>query len=44
MEENDILFDYKLYEGASYSKNAIKLLKYVGFPDEIIEGTKAFER
>lgn len=37
MKENDIVFDYKLYHGVTTSKNAIKLLKYVGFPDEIIE-------
>ncbi|WP_432664518.1 hypothetical protein R9X47_28815 [Wukongibacter baidiensis] len=36
MQEKDIIFDYKIYKGASNSKNAIKLLKYVGFPDEII--------
>ncbi|WP_432403568.1 MutS-related protein [Wukongibacter sp. M2B1] len=40
MEENDIIFDYKLYKGASYSQNAIKLLKFVGFPNEIIEEAK----
>ncbi len=36
MQEKDITFDYKIYKGVSNSKNAIKLLKYVGFPDEII--------
>lgn len=36
IQERDISFDYKIYNGASTSKNAIKLLKYVGFPDEII--------
>lgn len=36
MKERDITFDYKIYNGPSNSKNAIKLLKYVGFPDEII--------
>jgi len=40
MEEKDINFDYKIYRGVSNSKNAIKLLKYVGFPDEIIEEAK----
>jgi Mismatch repair ATPase (MutS family) len=38
--ENDITFDYKIREGASTSKNAIKLLEYVGFPEEIIENAK----
>jgi hypothetical protein len=36
MESKDIIFDYKIYSGASNSKNAIKLLEYIGFPDEII--------
>lgn len=43
MHEKDIAFDYKIYKGASTSKNAIKLLEYVGFPDEIIaEARKPF--
>ncbi|GMQ58703.1 hypothetical protein AN1V17_30980 [Vallitalea sediminicola] len=37
MKENDIVFDYKIYHGVATSKNAIKLLKYVGFPNKIIE-------
>ncbi|MBU5437222.1 hypothetical protein KQI42_04325 [Tissierella sp. MSJ-40] len=36
IQEKDITFDYKIRKGASNSKNAIKLLEYVGFPDEII--------
>lgn len=36
MQESDIAFDYKIYKGPSTSKNAIKLLEYVGFPDEIV--------
>ncbi|WP_425446158.1 MutS-related protein [Dethiothermospora halolimnae] len=36
MKEEDITFDYKIYQGASNSKNAIKLLKHIGFPEEII--------
>ncbi|WP_346873959.1 MutS-related protein [Clostridium sp. UBA5988] len=35
-------FDYKLKQGVSQTKNAIKLLKYIGYPDEIIENS--FER
>lgn len=42
MEAKDIIFDYKIYRGVSNSKNAIKLLKYVGFPDEIISEAKKF--
>lgn len=36
MQDKDIAFDYKIYKGASNSKNAIKLLEYIGFPDEVI--------
>lgn len=36
-KEQDIIFDYKLKEGISTSKNAIKLLDYVGFPKGIVE-------
>ncbi len=35
-------FDYKLKQGVSKTKNAIKLLKFIGYPDEII--TKSYER
>jgi hypothetical protein len=38
--DKDIMFDYKIQEGASTSKNAIKLLEYVGYPDEIIENAR----
>lgn len=34
--ENEILFDYKLYQGKAISKNAIKLLNMLGYPKEII--------
>ena len=40
LHAKDIAFDYKLYEGASVSKNAIKLLEYVGFPQEIIKAAR----
>ncbi|WDV47388.1 hypothetical protein PV797_06855 [Clostridiaceae bacterium M8S5] len=42
INSNDIVFDYKIHEGASNSKNAIKLLKYVGFPDKIIKEAQTF--
>lgn len=35
-------FDYKLKDGISSTKNAIKLLDYIGYPKEITE--KAYER
>ncbi|MGL4740959.1 MAG: MutS-related protein [Sarcina sp.] len=37
-EKEGLSFDYKLKEGILKTRNAIKLLKYVGYPDEIIEG------
>ncbi len=36
IENNQILFDYKLYKGKAVSKNAIKLLAMMGYPKEII--------
>lgn len=37
VQENQVLFDYQLYEGRATSKNAIKLLKMLGYDDEITE-------
>ena len=37
MKDDDIFFDYKVKEGVSNSTNAIKLLKHVGFPEEIVK-------
>lgn len=34
-ESEGISFSYRLYKGASISHNAIKLLRFVGYPDEI---------
>lgn len=36
VKENDILFNYKLYEGRAVSRNAIKLLGVMGYEKEII--------
>ena len=36
IEDNQILFDYKLYNGKAVSKNAIKLLNMLGYPKDII--------
>ncbi|MGL5633538.1 MAG: MutS-related protein [Sarcina sp.] len=38
-EKEGLSFDYKLKNGILKTRNAIKLLKYVGYPDEIIEGS-----
>lgn len=35
IEANEIIFDYKIYEGKAISKNAIKLLNMLKFPGEI---------
>ncbi len=35
--DNNILFDYKLFQGRAISKNAIKLLGVMGYSEEIIE-------
>jgi DNA mismatch repair ATPase MutS len=40
IKENDIVFEYKIHEGPSKSKNAIRLLEYVNFPAEIIVNAK----
>jgi DNA mismatch repair ATPase MutS len=34
---NKVLFDYKLYEGRAESRNAIKLLGMMGYPEAVIE-------
>ncbi len=31
-------FDYRLKEGVTKTWNAVKLLKFLGYPDEIVEG------
>ena len=32
-----MLFDYKIYEGPSKTKNAIKLLGMLGYENELVE-------
>ena len=41
IEENDIKFDYILRHGPCTTRNAIAILKYLGYPEEIYE--KAME-
>ncbi|ENH96196.1 DNA mismatch repair protein MutS [Gracilibacillus halophilus YIM-C55.5] len=36
VNSNSIWFDYKIKSGPSYTKNAIKLLRNVNFPDDIV--------
>lgn len=38
--DHDITFSYKIMEGPATSQNAIKLLGFAGFPDEIIEAAE----
>lgn len=37
VEEGDVLFDYKLRRGISNTRNALRLLKAMEFPEEIVE-------
>lgn len=39
-DTDDIVFDYKMHHGVGNTKNAIRLLEYVGFPQEIIAEAK----
>ncbi|MDF2510287.1 MAG: hypothetical protein K0S04_153 [Herbinix sp.] len=41
IEDHEVLFDYKLYEGKAVSKNAIKLLDMLKFPKEITAAAEA---
>ncbi|WP_313133098.1 MutS-related protein [Anaerocolumna sp.] len=40
IQENDIIFEYKIHEGAATTKNAIRLLELTHFPKEIIANAK----
>jgi DNA mismatch repair ATPase MutS len=37
--EEGLVFDYKLKKGVSNTRNAIKLLNYLGYPEEIVKRT-----
>lgn len=37
IEQNEIVFSYKLYKGEAKSRNAIRLLEMIGFAPEIIQ-------
>lgn len=37
IQDNDVLFNYQLFEGRAASRNAIKLLNIIGYDREIIE-------
>lgn len=36
IRDDDIYFDYKIYEGCGRNRNAIQLLSYMKFPEEIV--------
>jgi len=36
LDEKDVCFDYKMKDGVSNSSNAIDLLEFVGFPEEVV--------
>ena len=36
MQEGNIVFDFKIHEGKNETTNALKLLEYIGFPNEIV--------
>lgn len=40
IKEDDILFNYKLIKGRATSRNAIQLLKVIGYDDEIIDAAR----
>lgn len=39
-EDGNIIFDYKLYDGKSQTRNAIKLLEVIGFDRQIVESAQ----
>jgi hypothetical protein len=39
VSENGLIFDYQLKPGIATTKNAIALLKYLGYPKEIVDNT-----
>jgi DNA mismatch repair ATPase MutS len=36
-DNTGLSFDYKLKKGVSKTRNAIRLLEYIGYPNEIIQ-------
>ena len=38
--EDDVVFDYKIHDGYSKTRNAIKLLSVLGFDSNIVNGAK----
>ena len=40
MTDNDVKFDYKLKEGPATTRNAIMLLKVLGYDENIVENAQ----
>jgi DNA mismatch repair ATPase MutS len=40
INDDGLHFDYLLKEGISRNRNAVKLMRYLGYPDEIVEKTR----
>lgn len=41
VSENDVIFNYRLYQGPATTRNAIKLLKIMGYDDDIVNKADA---
>jgi DNA mismatch repair ATPase MutS len=39
--DKGITFDYKIHDGQTTTRNAINLLDYLDFPEEVIDASKA---
>lgn len=39
MDKEGLKFDYKIKQGVSQNRNAVRIMKYLGYPDEIIDNT-----
>lgn len=40
IEEDKFIFDYLIKRGVSPTRNAIRILKYIGYPDEIVDNAE----
>lgn len=40
IENNKFIFDYLIKKGVSPTRNAIRILKYIGYPDEIVDNAE----
>ncbi|SHK11344.1 MutS domain III [Hathewaya proteolytica DSM 3090] len=40
VKENEFIFDYLIKKGVSPTRNAIRILKHIGYPDEIVDNAE----